>query len=650
VGIDHVSFYRNGTLLNTQHYRPYSCVWDTTKVADGSSYTLRAVASDEHGNSASASVRVRVRNAPAPDITAPQTTITAGPSGASGSSSASFSFSSSEAGSSFQCSLDAGPWASCASPKAYTGLADGDHSFGVRATDGAGNTDLTPASRSFTVDTSAPDTTITAGPSGTINTSSAIVSFSSSEVGSSFQCSLDAGSWASCSSPKAYTGLADGNHSFEVRATDGAGNTDATPDSRSFTVEAPPDTTIDSGPAGTVNSPNVSFTFSSSRAGSSFECSLDAGPWAACASPKAYTGLADGDHSFGVRATDGAGNTDLTPAIRSFTVDTSAPDPTITAGPSGTINTSSAIVSFSSSEAGSSFQCSLDAGSWASCSSPKAYTGLADGNHSFEVRATDGAGNTDATPDSRSFTVDTSSPGGDGYPSLIAVDYDGDFDPGCQLIGGQGGWSKNESGTDYPGTASVSTTVYQEGGCAAKFSTPAGPNPSYVDNPMSRAEVQAPTLTGSSSVSVVWEQLFYIPSEANNGPYYGELSQTKDNNAQCYGGGLRLSRADQHLKFVTVASCSATAKEWDIGPVPRDRWFAVKVVEDFSDSGSIHVSLDPDGTGPSGYAEEIPPTNADTAPATPIELKLRQGLYHREDQHESHVWGDGFHVHCLSGC
>jgi hypothetical protein len=44
------------------------------------------------------------------------------------------------------------------------------------------------------------------------------------------------------------------------------------------------------------------------------------------------------------------------------------------------------------------------------------------------------------------------------------------------------------------------------------------------------------------------------------------------------------------------------------------------------------------------------PTNADTAPATPIELKLRQGLYHREDQHESHLWGDGFHVHCLSAC
>src|SRR5437870_10540943 len=156
VGIDHVSFYRNRTRLNTERYRPYSCIWDTTNADDGASYTLRAVADDNLGHHTWASVRVTVHNAPRPDTSPPRTAITAGPSGTIDTSSASFSFSSSEAGSSFQCSLDAGSWAACASPKAYTGLADGNHSFGVRATDGAGNTDLTPASRSFTVDTSPP--------------------------------------------------------------------------------------------------------------------------------------------------------------------------------------------------------------------------------------------------------------------------------------------------------------------------------------------------------------------------------------------------------------------------------------------------------------------------------------------------------------
>lgn len=83
-----------------------------------------------------------------------------------------------------------------------------------------------------------PDTTITSGPSGTVNTSSASFGFSSTETGSTFECALDAAAFSGCASPKSYAGLANGSHTFEVRATDAAGNTDATPASRTWTVDA----------------------------------------------------------------------------------------------------------------------------------------------------------------------------------------------------------------------------------------------------------------------------------------------------------------------------------------------------------------------------------------------------------------------------
>lgn len=64
----------------------------------------------------------------------------------------------------------------------------------------------------------------------------------------------------------------------------------------------------------------ATFPFIATIAGSTFECRLDAGAWQACASPHELTGLADGAHSFRVRATSPARLTDATPATRRFTV------------------------------------------------------------------------------------------------------------------------------------------------------------------------------------------------------------------------------------------------------------------------------------------------------------------------------------------
>src|SRR5215213_6339582 len=91
----------------------------------------------------------------------------------------------------------------------------------------------------------------------------------------------------------------------------------------------PPETTIDSGPSGTVSSTSASFAFSSAEAGSTFECKLDGGNFTSCTSPKSYTGpLSEGSHTFSVRATDAAGNVDATPATRTWTVNTTSPPDT----------------------------------------------------------------------------------------------------------------------------------------------------------------------------------------------------------------------------------------------------------------------------------------------------------------------------------
>jgi Ca2+-binding RTX toxin-like protein len=115
-----------------------------------------------------------------------------------------------------------------------------------------------------------------------------------------------------------------GETTVNCSATDNAGNTSN--GSFKVTVNAQadttaPETTIDSGPSGTVSETQAKFTFSSSEANSTFQCKLDnQTSWVACTSPKSYSNLAAKAHTFQVRATDQAGNTDLSPASRTWTV------------------------------------------------------------------------------------------------------------------------------------------------------------------------------------------------------------------------------------------------------------------------------------------------------------------------------------------
>jgi hypothetical protein len=90
---------------------------------------------------------------------------------------------------------------------------------------------------------------------------------------------------------------------------------------RSFASEIdPPAATITSGPSGVTNDSTPRFTFTSDEPGSTFECKIDASAFQSCASPHTLAPLADGAHTFRVRATDAPGN--VSPVVsRSFTVD-----------------------------------------------------------------------------------------------------------------------------------------------------------------------------------------------------------------------------------------------------------------------------------------------------------------------------------------
>jgi len=112
-------------------------------------------------------VYLRAVDRECPDVTAPDTTIASGPSGSSTDTVATFAFTATETGATFECRLDAAAFAACTSPFTSGALGTGAHTFDVRASDVFGNTDASPASRTFTVTAAAPTATPTPSPTAT---------------------------------------------------------------------------------------------------------------------------------------------------------------------------------------------------------------------------------------------------------------------------------------------------------------------------------------------------------------------------------------------------------------------------------------------------------------------------------------------------
>jgi uncharacterized repeat protein (TIGR02059 family) len=437
-------------------------------LADGS-HTFDVRALDPYGNPSSATARAWTVDAIAP----PAPSIDSGPAGGSTSAAnVAFSFSDSEGGTSFEVRLDGGAWTGATAPKSYAGLADGSHTFDVRALDAYGNLS-SAAFRTWTVDAVAPPApTIDSGPAGGSTSGPGVgFGFSDGEGGATFEIRLDGGVWTADSSPKSYAGLAEGSHTFEVRALDAYGNTSSAT-TRTWAVDAtpPPVPTIDSGPAGgSTSGPDVVFGFSDSEGGATVEIRLDGGVWTAATSPKTYTGLTDGSHTLDVRALDGYGNTSGATS-RTWTADaTPPPVPTIDGGPAGGSTSGDGVsFQFSDSESGVNLECKLDGGAWTGCLSPRSLTGLADGSHTFQVRALDAFANTSGAV-SRTWTVDAIAPptpsidsgpagGSTSSPNVAFGFSDGEGGATFEIRLDGGGWTADNSPMSYAGLADGSHT------------------------------------------------------------------------------------------------------------------------------------------------------------------------------------------------
>jgi len=240
---------------------------------------------------------------------APTVSLTSGPASSTTSTSASFAWTTTGTVTSTTCSLDGAAAVACSSPKSYTGLAVGTHTFRVSVANSGGSSGASYTWSVTSASPSAPTVSLTSKPASSTTSTSASFAWTTTGTVNSTTCSLDGAAAVACSSPKSYTGLAVGTHTFRVTVSNGSGSTTA---SASWTV-----TSSSTSGAPTVHitsvtrsyaTRGVTFTWSTTGTVTSTTCSLDYGTPVACSSPKSYTGLASGTHVFAVTVSSSYGS------------------------------------------------------------------------------------------------------------------------------------------------------------------------------------------------------------------------------------------------------------------------------------------------------------------------------------------------------
>ncbi|HDC4523346.1 TPA: BapA prefix-like domain-containing protein [Enterobacter kobei] len=312
-----------------------------------------------------------------------------------------------------------------------TTLTTGAHSFTAQATDAAGNTSVSSASFSLTIDTTPPalpvltsildDVGNAATPvanggltndsqptlSGTAEAGSTVKIFDNGvQIGS---VTATGGAWSFTPSPA----LGNGSHNLTFTATDAAGNVSAPTAGYVINVDtlAPAAPVISSviddvgsvtGPVtGPTNDtrPTLSGTAEANATVRIYDGITLVGTVTADASgnwtlPQTTTTLTQGTHNFTATATDAAGNTSVASTVTTITVDTTAPT-----APTGTFNADGSVLT-GNAEAGSTVSIRLADGSTVTAIAGSngtysyTFTNKQTEGQTLQITATDAAGNT----------------------------------------------------------------------------------------------------------------------------------------------------------------------------------------------------------------------------------------------------------------
>ncbi len=272
------------------------------------------------------------------------------------------------------------------------------HTFHVRATDAAGNTGA-DATAGWTVDTTAPTTSISERAGRPDASASAIFAFGADEPVSGFECSLDGAAFAACSLARhASTGLADGSHDVPTSARPTSPATSAPPPTTRWTVDtdrADGLGRLAARPTRRTRPPRRSPS-RPADGGTSFECARRRAAPTPPARRRRRGTVAAGSHTFHVKATDAAGNPGAA-ADRALDGRHDRPDDDARPPPrrARRAHDLGELHLLRRRDARPS---SARSTAPPSPAAPRrtSLSGLADGSHTFRVRATDTAGNTGA--------------------------------------------------------------------------------------------------------------------------------------------------------------------------------------------------------------------------------------------------------------